>query len=105
MILAFGNNPTVSNLVYNIIYVLPVPAAGMAVYHGKLLDGFFIRPFYKMMLGKPIELKDMESVDIEYYNSMVQTLNMDESELAALDLPATQRKQSDQIKAVQSLFR
>lgn len=26
--------------------------AGMAVYHGKLLDGFFIRPFYKMMLGK-----------------------------------------------------
>lgn len=29
----------------------------MAVYHGKLLDGFFIRPFYKMMLGKPIELK------------------------------------------------
>ena len=35
----------------------------MAVYHGKLLDGFFIRPFYKMMLGKSIELKDMESVD------------------------------------------
>ena len=61
--------------------------AGMAVYHGRLLTGgFFIRPFYKMMLGKPIELKDMESVDIEYYNSMVQTLNMDESELAALDL-------------------
>ena len=37
--------------------------SGMAVYHGKLLDGFFIRPFYKMMLGKSIELKDMESVD------------------------------------------
>ncbi|GAA6065957.1 E3 ubiquitin-protein ligase NEDD4-like isoform X1, partial [Tachysurus ichikawai] len=36
--------------------------AGMAVYHGKLLDGFFIRPFYKMMLGKPITLNDMESV-------------------------------------------
>ncbi|XP_071658935.1 E3 ubiquitin-protein ligase NEDD4-like isoform X5 [Patagioenas fasciata] len=36
--------------------------AGLAVYHGKLLDGFFIRPFYKMMLGKPITLKDMESV-------------------------------------------
>ncbi len=27
------------------------------MYHGKLLDGFFIRPFYKMMLGKTIELK------------------------------------------------
>lgn len=24
--------------------------------------GFFIRPFYKMMLGKQISLKDMESV-------------------------------------------
>lgn len=39
--------------------------AGMAVYHGKLLDAFFIRPFYKMMLNKPISLKDMESVDLE----------------------------------------
>ena len=45
--------------------------AGMAVYHGKLLDAFFIRPFYKMMLGKSIELKDMESVDSEYYNSLL----------------------------------
>lgn len=32
---------------------------------------FFIRPFYKMMLSKPIELKDMESVDSEYYNSLL----------------------------------
>ncbi|KAK7913079.1 hypothetical protein WMY93_013290 [Mugilogobius chulae] len=37
--------------------------AGMAVFHGKLLDAFFIRPFYKMMLQKPINLQDMESVD------------------------------------------
>ena len=43
----------------------------MAVYHGKLLDGFFIRPFYKMMLSKPVKLEDMESVDTEYYNSLV----------------------------------
>lgn len=27
-----------------------------------LFSGFFIRPFYKMMLGKQISLKDMESV-------------------------------------------
>ncbi|KAK5648934.1 hypothetical protein RI129_003826 [Pyrocoelia pectoralis] len=45
--------------------------AGMAVYHGKLLDAFFIRPFYKMMLGKPIDLKDMEAVDSEYYKSLL----------------------------------
>lgn len=55
--------------------------AGMAVYHGKLLDGFFIRPFYKMMLGKTIELKDMESVDTEYYNSLLWIKENDPTEL------------------------
>ncbi|KAJ8249341.1 hypothetical protein GJAV_G00233750 [Gymnothorax javanicus] len=44
--------------------------AGMAVFHGNLLDAFFIRPFYKMMLQKPITLQDMESVDSEYFNSL-----------------------------------
>ncbi|XP_076069408.1 E3 ubiquitin-protein ligase Nedd4 isoform X1 [Oratosquilla oratoria] len=57
--------------------------AGMAVFHGKLLDAFFIRPFYKMMLGKKIELKDMESVDSEYYNSL---LWIQENDPADLDL-------------------
>ena len=55
--------------------------AGMAIYHGKLLDAFFIRPFYKMMLEKPITLKDMESVDTEYYNSLKYILENDPSEL------------------------
>ncbi|XP_049831323.1 E3 ubiquitin-protein ligase Nedd-4 isoform X8 [Schistocerca gregaria] len=55
--------------------------AGMAVYHGKLLDAFFIRPFYKMMLNKPIDLKDMESVDSEYYNSLLWIKENDPSEL------------------------
>uniref|UniRef100_A0A3P8ZUB5 E3 ubiquitin-protein ligase NEDD4-like n=1 Tax=Esox lucius TaxID=8010 RepID=A0A3P8ZUB5_ESOLU len=55
--------------------------AGMAVFHGKLLDGFFIRPFYKMMLGKQITLKDMESVDSEYYNSLKWILENDPTEL------------------------
>ncbi|XP_012260925.2 E3 ubiquitin-protein ligase NEDD4 isoform X3 [Athalia rosae] len=55
--------------------------AGMAVYHGKLLDAFFIRPFYKMMLSKTIDLKDMESVDSEYYNSLLWIKENDPSEL------------------------
>ncbi|RWS17199.1 E3 ubiquitin-protein ligase Nedd-4-like isoform X2, partial [Dinothrombium tinctorium] len=55
--------------------------AGMAVYHGKLLDAFFIRPFYKMMLDKPILLKDMESVDTEYYNSLKWIMENDPAEL------------------------
>ncbi|XP_040595935.1 E3 ubiquitin-protein ligase NEDD4 isoform X4 [Mesocricetus auratus] len=55
--------------------------AGMAVYHGKLLDGFFIRPFYKMMLQKLITLHDMESVDSEYYSSLRWILENDPTEL------------------------
>ncbi|XP_029648348.1 E3 ubiquitin-protein ligase NEDD4 isoform X2 [Octopus sinensis] len=55
--------------------------AGMAVYHGKLLDAFFIRPFYKMMLGKTIKLSDMESVDSEYHNSLVWIKENDPTEL------------------------
>ncbi|KAI6058168.1 E3 ubiquitin-protein ligase NEDD4-like isoform X4 [Aix galericulata] len=38
-------------------------------------------PFYKMMLGKPITLKDMESVDSEYYNSLKWILENDPTEL------------------------
>lgn len=53
----------------------------MAVYHGKLLDAFFIRPFYKMMLQKPIDLRDMESVDMEYYNSLLWIKENDPNEL------------------------
>lgn len=53
----------------------------MAVYHGKLLDAFFIRPFYKMMLQKPIDIRDMESVDMEYYNSLLWIKENDPSEL------------------------
>ncbi|XP_061670100.1 E3 ubiquitin-protein ligase NEDD4-like isoform X2 [Syngnathoides biaculeatus] len=55
--------------------------AGMAVWHGKLLDAFFIRPFYKMMLQKPITLQDMESVDSEYFNSLKWILENDPTDL------------------------
>ncbi|XP_032415881.1 E3 ubiquitin-protein ligase NEDD4-like isoform X2 [Xiphophorus hellerii] len=55
--------------------------AGMAVFHGKLLDAFFIRPFYKMMLQKPITLQDMESVDSEYFNSLKWILDNDPEDL------------------------
>ncbi|CAF1599411.1 unnamed protein product [Rotaria sp. Silwood1] len=53
----------------------------MAIYHGKLLEAFFIRPFYKMLLSKPITLADMESVDREYYQSLKYILENDPAEL------------------------
>lgn len=38
---------------------------------------FFIRPFYKMLLGKRITLEDMEAVDTEFYNSVKYILEND----------------------------
>ncbi|EDQ85081.1 uncharacterized protein MONBRDRAFT_29604 [Monosiga brevicollis MX1] len=49
----------------------------MALFNGKLLDAYFIRPFYKMMLDLPITLEDIEAVDIEYYNSLRWLLDND----------------------------
>ena len=34
-------------------------------------SAFFIRSFYKMIVSRPITLKDMEAVDVELYNSIV----------------------------------
>jgi E3 ubiquitin-protein ligase NEDD4 len=53
----------------------------MAIYHGKLLEAFFIRPFYKMLLSKPITLADMESVDREYYQSLKYIVDNDPTDL------------------------
>ena len=38
---------------------------------------FFIRPFYKMVVGRPITLADMEAVDTEFYNSIKYILEND----------------------------
>ncbi|CAF1233195.1 unnamed protein product [Adineta steineri] len=54
---------------------------GMAIYHGKLLEAFFIRPFYKMLLSKPITLADMETVDREYYQSLKYIVDNDPTDL------------------------
>lgn len=48
------------------------------------ISAFFIRPFYKMMLGKSIALSDMESVDSEYYNSMIWIADNDPTELVKI---------------------
>eukprot|EP00731_Ephydatia_muelleri_P035971 Em0186g2a len=42
-----------------------------------IIDAFFIRPFYKMMLGKKVIFEDMQSVDVEMYNSLKYILDND----------------------------
>ncbi len=48
----------------------------MAVFHGHYIDGGFTLPFYKQLLGKPITLDDMESVDPDLHNSLVWILSV-----------------------------
>ena len=44
----------------------------MALYHGKFIYSGFTMPFYKRMLNKKLGMKDIESIDPEYYNSLVR---------------------------------
>uniref|UniRef100_A0AAR2IMM5 HECT-type E3 ubiquitin transferase n=1 Tax=Pygocentrus nattereri TaxID=42514 RepID=A0AAR2IMM5_PYGNA len=42
-----------------------------ALFHGKFIDTGFSLPFYKRILNKPLALKDLESIDPEFYNSLI----------------------------------
>jgi E3 ubiquitin-protein ligase HUWE1 len=50
---------------------------GKAIYDGRLLDAYFTRSMYKHILGRDVDYKDLESIDPEYYNSLVWMLNND----------------------------
>ncbi|KAF2711945.1 hypothetical protein K504DRAFT_499061 [Pleomassaria siparia CBS 279.74] len=50
---------------------------GKALYEGRVLDCHFSRAVYKRMLGKPVNLKDMETLDLEYHKSLQWMLSHD----------------------------
>ena len=50
---------------------------GKAIYDGRLLDAYFTRSFYKHILGRAVDYKDLEAVDPEYYNSLEWMLHND----------------------------
>lgn len=50
---------------------------GLAVFHRRFLDAFFVGAMYKLMLHKKIILQDMESVDSEMYKSLCWMLEND----------------------------
>ncbi|PWN49222.1 HECT-domain-containing protein [Violaceomyces palustris] len=50
---------------------------GKAIYDGRLLDAYFTRSFYKHILGKPVDYRDLESVDPEYFKSLDWMLEND----------------------------
>uniref|UniRef100_A0A1D1YQV7 E3 ubiquitin-protein ligase n=1 Tax=Anthurium amnicola TaxID=1678845 RepID=A0A1D1YQV7_9ARAE len=50
---------------------------GLAIFHRRFLDAFFITSFYKMILKKKVGLHDMESVDADFYRSLTWALEND----------------------------
>lgn len=50
---------------------------GKAIYDNRLLDCYFTRAFYKHILRIPVDSKDMEAVDPEFYKSLVWILEND----------------------------
>ena len=50
---------------------------GKALYEGRALDCHFSRAVYKRILGKTVSIKDMETLDLDYYKSLLWMLEND----------------------------
>ena len=58
---------------------------GKALHEGRVLDCHFSRAVYKRLLGKEPNLKDLESMDLDYYKSLVWILENDITEVISED--------------------
>ncbi|KAI9021182.1 hypothetical protein DFJ74DRAFT_607013, partial [Hyaloraphidium curvatum] len=59
---------------------------GKAIYDGRLLDCYFTRSFYKHILGIPVDYRDVEAVDPEYYKSLEWILKNDITDVLDLTM-------------------
>ncbi|CAK4033377.1 E3 ubiquitin- ligase hulA [Lecanosticta acicola] len=50
---------------------------GLAIFHRRFLDAFFIGAFYKMILKKKVTLSDMEGVDAEFHRTLSWAMDND----------------------------
>ncbi|PNS14550.1 hypothetical protein CAC42_2607 [Sphaceloma murrayae] len=50
---------------------------GLAIFHRRFLDSFFVGAFYKMILRKKVALHDMEGIDAEVFRNLQWTLDND----------------------------
>ena len=49
---------------------------GLAIFHRRFLDAYFVPSFYKLILGKVMNLSDLESVDTDLHRSLVWMLQV-----------------------------
>ncbi len=52
-----------------------------ALYDGYMADAFFTRAFYKHILGKSLNIYDMEDIDPQYFKNLKWILENDIKEL------------------------
>lgn len=65
---------------------------GLAIFHRRFLDAFFVGALYKMMLNKKVVLQDMEGVDAEFYRSLKWILENDITDVLDLTFSAEDDK-------------
>ncbi|KAJ3056769.1 hypothetical protein HK097_004341 [Rhizophlyctis rosea] len=70
---------------------------GLAIFHQRFLDAFFITALYKMILKKKIVIKDMESVDAELYRSLQWTLDNDIKDVLDLTFSAEDERFGERV--------
>lgn len=58
---------------------------GKALHEGRVLDAHFSRAAYKRLLGKESNLKDLESMDLDYYKSLMWILQNDITDVITED--------------------
>ncbi|KAI8647384.1 E3 ubiquitin-protein ligase RSP5 [Parasitella parasitica] len=57
---------------------------GLAIFHRRFLDAFFIVSLYRMVLNKKVLVANMESVDAEFYRSLMWILDNDITDVLEL---------------------
>lgn len=73
---------------------------GKAIFDNRLLEAYFARSLYRQLLGKPVDYRDVEWVDPEYYNSLVWILENDPT-----PLELTFSTEADEVCKIGSIFR
>lgn len=71
---------------------------GKAIIDSRLLDCHFTRSFYKHLLGLPVDMRDLEAVDPDYYKSLCWILENDIT--GVLDDDLTFTAESDEFGVV-----
>ncbi|KAK4195925.1 hypothetical protein QBC40DRAFT_288220 [Triangularia verruculosa] len=75
---------------------------GLAIFHRRFLDAFFIGALYKMVLGKAVVLADMEGVDADFHRSLQWILDNEISD-AGLELTFSTEDERFGVMSVEDL--